>query len=171
MSVSARRRHSKTSGFVTEAYICFWFCLVPRHLLLKIWAQRKAAWRQRARRLHLSFFSFPRSLAFHHKSLACLSRFALVSVQKTTKTPEEGQVLGPLLIKASISTFTTCRVSWRHIGHSLNTQITKRRKLTRRFDIPQKQPTVYNKDLPLVRLSFGSFIDTRKKLRDSGIHL
>ena len=78
---------------------------------------------------------------------------------------------GRLLLKAFISTFMTCRVSWRHIGHSLKTQITKRRKLTARFDIPQKQPTVYNKDLPLVRLSFGSFIDTRKKLRDSGIHL
>lgn len=78
---------------------------------------------------------------------------------------------GRLCIKAFISTFMTCGVSWRHIGHSLNTQITKTRKLTRRFDIPQKQPTAYNKDLPLVRLSFGSFIDTRKKLRDSGIHL
>lgn len=109
---------------------------------LKICAQRKAAWRKRVRRIHLSFFSLPRSLAFHQKSLACLSRFALVSVQKRTKAPEEGQLLGSLLLKAFISTFMTCRVSWRHTGHSLNTQIRKRlrkrRKLTRRFDIPQK---------------------------------
>ena len=30
----ARRRHSETRGFVTEAYICFWFCLAPRRLPL-----------------------------------------------------------------------------------------------------------------------------------------
>ena len=105
------------------------------------------------RRIHLSFFSLPRSLVFHHQSLACLSRFALVSVQKTTKTPEEGQLLGRLLINAFISTFMTS-VSWRHIGHSPNTEITKSRKLTRRFDILQKQPTVYNKDL---RVTFVRF--------------
>lgn len=74
------------------------------------------------------------SLAFHHQSLACLSRFALVSVKKRTKTPEEAQLLGRLLINAFISTFMTS-VSWRHIGHSPNIEITKRRKLTRRFYI------------------------------------
>ena len=30
----ARRRDSKTSGFVTKAYRGFWFCLAPRHLSL-----------------------------------------------------------------------------------------------------------------------------------------
>ena len=123
---------------------------------------------------HFSHSHDPLRFITSHSRVSRVSRSSLC--RKRLKRLRKGSLLfvtnGRLLLKAFISTFMTCRaVSWRHIGHSLNTQITQRRKLTRRFDIPQKQPTVYNKDLPLVRLSFGSFIDTRKKLRDSGIHL
>lgn len=123
---------------------------------------------------HFSHSHGPLRSITSHSRVSRVSRSSLC--RKGLKRLRKGSFLfvtnGRLLIKAIISTFMTCRaVSCRHIRHSLNTQITHRRKLTMRFDIPQKQPTVYNKDLPLVRLSFGSFIDTRKKLRDSGIHL
>ena len=122
---------------------------------------------------HFSHSHSPLRFITSHSRVSRVSHSSLC--KKRLKRLRKGSFLfvtnGRLCIKALHFNLVTCRVSWRHIGHSLNTQITKRRKLTRRFDIPHKQPTVYNKDLPLVRLSFGSFIDTRKKLRDSGIHL
>ena len=54
---------------------------------MSLWQLRKAGRRRWLRCLHLSFFSFPRSLVqgltLNHQSLKCHSHFMLASMQKT----------------------------------------------------------------------------------------